>query len=102
MKRSTRPQWPKVLGVIAVLIPIAAPKLWRTLNREGRATHLFDRFVERIDHTIGWHRLPTWLSVISLIGIRHTLRQQNLYSTDTPGIPEPAPPHARCGIRWLP
>ena len=92
MKRSTRPQWPKVLGVIAVLIPIAAPKLWRTLNREGRATHLFDRFVERIDHTIGWHRLPTWLSVISLIGIRHTLRQQNLYSTDTPGIPEPAPP----------
>jgi hypothetical protein len=92
MKKSPRTRWPKILALTTVLILIAAPKLWSVLNRGGRVVRLFDRLVERIDHAVGWHRLPTWLSVISLIGIRQTLRQQNLYSTDTSGIPEPTPP----------
>ncbi len=44
-------------------------------------SRLFHRVVTRLDHRTGWHRLPTILGVISLVGIRNRLRRQNLYDT---------------------
>ena len=41
----------------------------------------FNRATEVVDRTIGWHRLPTPLGLVVLIGVRNTLRKKNLYDT---------------------
>jgi hypothetical protein len=47
------------------------------------------RAAEAVDHRVGWHRLPTPLGLLSLVGIRDTLREVNLH--DTHLVPPPAP-----------
>jgi hypothetical protein len=47
------------------------------------------RAAETVDHRVGWHRLPTPLGLLSLVGIRDTLREVNLH--DTHLVPPPAP-----------
>jgi Animal haem peroxidase len=39
-----------------------------------------------IDHRIGWHRLPVWLGLLVLVGIRSRLRLENLTHTSA-GLP---------------
>ncbi|HZZ95629.1 MAG TPA: peroxidase family protein [Jatrophihabitantaceae bacterium] len=39
----------------------------------------FDELTEKIDHSIPWYRMPKVLGLVDLIGLRNTLRQQNLY-----------------------
>ncbi len=58
-------------------------------------SRLFSSIVTRIDHQKGWHRLPTPLAVLSLVGIRSRLRRQNLYDTGVPPHTGPAEVPAR-------
>jgi hypothetical protein len=53
-------------------------------------SRLFRSVVTRIDHRKGWHRLPTPLAVLSLVGIRGRLRDENLYDTGVPPHAGPA------------
>jgi hypothetical protein len=50
-----------------------------------------------LDRRVGWDRLPKWIGVVALIGIRTRLRRENLYDTETvkplppaDGVPERA------------
>lgn len=45
---------------------------WRAFNAAGQA----------LDDRRGWHRLPTPLGLLVLIGVRNILRQRNLHDTD--------------------
>jgi hypothetical protein len=38
---------------------------------------------DSIDRRIGWHRLPRPLGILTLVGLRHHLRERNLYDTNT-------------------
>ena len=43
---------------------------------------------EAVDKKVGWHNVrPTLLGVLTLVGVRDRLRQQNLFDT---GLPEPS------------
>ncbi len=52
----------------------------------------FQRLVTAIDHWTGWHRLPTPLALVSLIGIRNRLRHRNLHDSGSTvtSMPDPA------------
>ena len=50
---------------------------------------------ERLDRRFGWQRLPYYVGLATLIGLRERLRQHNLYSTGVPGVDRPQPPGAR-------
>jgi hypothetical protein len=39
-----------------------------------------------IDHWIGWHRLPAWMGLLVLVGLRSRLRERNLVHTSL-GLP---------------
>jgi Animal haem peroxidase len=56
---------------------------------------LYDRLATEVDHHIGWFKLPKPLGLLDLIGIRNTLREQNLYDTSRePSVNTPeAPPY---------
>jgi hypothetical protein len=43
---------------------------------------IYDGIAQALDRRFGWHRLPTWLGLLVLIGVRTILRQRNLYDTD--------------------
>lgn len=45
-----------------------------------------------LDHRYGWDKLPVPLGLLSIAGLRATLRAQNLVDTNTPGHP-PSPAH---------
>jgi hypothetical protein len=47
---------------------------------------------EHLDRRFGWHRLPRWLGILTLLGLRTRLRTQNLYD---PGLPPLPPPPGR-------
>jgi hypothetical protein len=56
---------------------------------------LYDGLTEWLDKKIGWPRMPLPLALLTLIGLRHRLREQNLYDTgrgalDRPDISEHA------------
>jgi hypothetical protein len=44
-------------------------------------TRAFTAATEAVDRRFGWHRLPTPLGIVTLVGIRLRLREQNLYDT---------------------
>jgi Animal haem peroxidase len=50
---------------------------------------------ERLDRRFGWQRLPYYVGLATLVGLRERLRQRNLYSTGVPGVSSPEPPTAR-------
>jgi hypothetical protein len=56
---------------------------------------LLSAVATRVDHLIGWHRLPWPPGIVTLIGIRNRLRRQNLYDTGVPDRDEAVPQ------RWL-
>src|SRR5690606_5664456 len=43
---------------------------------------------------VPWHRLPTWVGAVSLIGTRRELREKNLHNTEVVDLvaPDGAPP----------
>ncbi len=50
--------------------------------RSGLFWRLFDAVSQALDRRIGWHRLPTPLGLLSLIGVRNILRRRNLFDTE--------------------
>src|SRR4051812_34323177 len=50
-----------------------------------------------LDHKVGWWRVPKPLGLAALVGLRNTLRQRNLYDTET--APREAPPLPRFDVR---
>jgi hypothetical protein len=84
----------KLLRIVAkvAVVGYAVSKTLAILNHEGKLTRLFDDTCEKLDRRVGWDRLPTLLSTLTLVGLRHILRRDNLYDTASPGVPEPPPP----------
>ncbi|HEX5417811.1 MAG TPA: peroxidase family protein, partial [Chloroflexota bacterium] len=76
-------------------------------------TRLFVSLAQRVDQQVGWDKLPVPLGLLTLIGLRIRLRQQNLYDTSPPetvkapvvhlGTPSAAvsepPPSSEPGVR---
>lgn len=66
----------------------------------GRLQRLGQAVAGELDRRIGWHRLPRFVGVPVLIGLRDRLRQHNLHDTDVQ--PASAPPTAPpMEPRWL-
>ena len=95
----------KVLTPALIAGGIAASFLLvRLLRRPAvkrRLGELFDDFCTRVDQGVGWSTLPTVGGLVTLVGIRNTLRAHNLYDT---GVPEetaanPLPTHPNVD-RW--
>ena len=79
------------VGGIA-LAAILIPKVIRFL-RSPQAEDAAEDLTEAVDHKVGWHTLPTPLGLLSLVEMRHRLRQKNLYSTEKPGaLADTSPP----------
>ena len=76
-------------GALAIY---AAPSVVRIIAKRTSFTSLFHKFCEKVDHTVGWDKLPTPLGLVTLIGIRNTLREQNLYDTTPARSALPTPP----------
>ncbi len=55
-------------------------------------TRFYSRLTEAVDKSIGWHRLPLPLALLTLIGLRFRLRAKNLYDTYI-GKREPVTPN---------
>jgi len=82
-------------GIVAGLVykrltqPAAEPSGYR----RGLGWQLYDGASAAADRCVGWDKLPTPLGLLTLIGLRNILRQQNLYDTsgeparDTPPLP---------------
>lgn len=79
---------------------VIKPALRRTVGgaqpkpRESILGRAWAATAEYLDHTFGWHRLPKYLGLAVLLGLRTTLRKENLYDTShlpTHDAPE-APP----------
>ncbi len=49
--------------------------------RSGIGWRVFDRVAQTLDQRRGWHRLPLGPGLVTLIGVRNTLRKQNLHDT---------------------
>jgi hypothetical protein len=62
--------------------------------RTGLGWRILDKASGAIDRTIGWHRLPVPLGLLTLIGVRNVLRRENLHDTNSlPATGEaPLPP----------
>ena len=63
----------------------------------SRISRLFESVSTKVDHRVGWYRLPTLFGLVSLVGIRKRLRRHNLVDTGSPptGPLPPAPPRYR-------
>ena len=64
-----------LLGAGAATV-FVAPRVWRFMNRKFALSERFNRACELLDHRVGWDKLPTPIGLVSLIGIRHTLREK--------------------------
>ena len=64
-------------------MPIAAAKK-STADRPFHLNPLwraYDAVADRVDHKIGWPRLPKHLGLADLVGVRNALREENLHDT---------------------
>ncbi len=62
-------------------------------DRPGVFERLYDKAAESVDHKVGWDKLPEPLGLLDLIGIRETLRAENLYDTSRqPSVNPVTPP----------
>ncbi|MGZ4318458.1 MAG: peroxidase family protein [Gaiellaceae bacterium] len=52
----------------------------------GLFSRAFSGTMEAVDRKVGWHRLPTPVGLLALLGIRNRLRAENLHDT---GVPDP-------------
>ena len=61
-------------------------------------TTLYDAAAQALDQKLRWHKLPLWIGLAILGGLRDTLRSSNLFGTYTakspyPGVASPAGTH---------
>ncbi|WIM99604.1 peroxidase family protein [Actinoplanes oblitus] len=57
------------------------PELSRVARTRRQLAELYMATSEYLDSRIGWDRLPTALGLSTLLGLRHRLRERNLYDT---------------------
>ena len=76
-------------------------KLLRRPDVKRRLSDAFDRACTDLDQRVGWSTLPTVGALVTLIGVRNTLRGNNLYDTGVPQVTaeNPLPPHTNVE-RW--
>ena len=100
MSWPSKKSWIRTAGLIGlgVLIGLAVVEVtgYRSRGNARRRVSLLNRLLGRITQFITkfvpWYRLPRPLGVMSLVGIRATLRQKNLHDTDVlPSVEQPAP-----------
>ncbi|KHL17816.1 heme peroxidase [Mumia flava] len=60
--------------------------------KAGIFGRVFNAAVEKLDHKLPWYKLPKPLGLVALIGIRNTLRQENLQDTSRLPAVEPVQP----------
>ena len=69
-----------LLGVLTALVAARSSK-----PQAGYRTSLFWRVYDRLsawaDRKWGWDRLPRWLGLLDLVGLRNVLRRENLHDT---------------------
>ena len=59
----------------------------RTKSTADRPFHLnplwraYDAVADAVDHKLGWPRLPKYLGLANLVGVRNVLREHNLHDT---------------------
>jgi hypothetical protein len=72
MSNSATMKWLKVMGLlgIGVVAVTKGPKLVRYVSRKARLSETFDNAVEKVDHSVGWDRLPPAVGLLALVGIR--------------------------------
>jgi hypothetical protein len=76
-------------------------KVLRRPQVKRKLGDLFDDACTRLDQRVGWSTLPTVGGLLTLVGIRNTLRQNNLYDTGVPQVTaeNPLPTHENVK-RW--
>src|SRR5215218_6271781 len=68
--------------------------------RDTPLWRLYDSVAQRLDHRVGWYRLPKWVGLAVLVGVRNILRQRNLH--DTRKIPtQNEPPVPPFDVRFM-
>jgi hypothetical protein len=68
----------------------------RVVSKQRLSHRVLVLFAQFLDHKVGWDKLPTLLGILTLVGIRQRLREQNLFDTGVgPAKVELADP------RWL-
>jgi len=92
----TGTNWLKLIGLVGIgaVAVSKGPKLIRRIIRKGRLASIYNKAAECVDHRVGWDNLPPILGLATLAGIRNTLREKNLYDTNSaPSIPslDPVP-----------
>ncbi len=85
MIRLTATGWLKLLGLVGLgyVAVTKGPQLLRRVSSDKRRSQLFNGLAERVDHSVGWDKLPPPLGLATLAGIRNKLRAENLYDTNT-------------------
>ncbi len=51
------------------------------MKRPGFFSKVFTDLTEALDKSIGWSRMPKMLGILTLVGLRHRLRERNLHDT---------------------
>jgi hypothetical protein len=76
-------------------------KLFRSSEAKQKLGELFDRSCTSRDQKEGWSTLPTVGGLVTLVGVRNTLRAHNLYDTGVPEVTDqnPLPTHENVG-QW--
>jgi hypothetical protein len=66
MSKSSAVNWLKVLGVLGlgVVAVTQGPKLLRRISNKKRLARRFHGVVERVDHSVGWDKLPRVASIL--------------------------------------
>ncbi len=64
-------------------------------------TRLFTRLTQSVDWSVGWHHLPRLLGLGDLVGLRITLREQNLYDTARAGTSPASSPAGKENASYL-
>jgi hypothetical protein len=68
----------------------------RAVSKHRLSHRVLVFLAQLLDHKVGWDRLPTWLGIPTLVGLRKSLREHNLFDTGVaPAKAELADP------RWL-
>jgi Animal haem peroxidase len=49
--------------------------------RSSLVWRVYDGVAQLLDHAVGWHKLPKWLGLLVLVGVRNILRKRNLFDT---------------------
>lgn len=76
-------------------------KLFRSSEAKQKLGELFDQGCTSLDQKEGWSTLPTVGGLVTLVGVRNTLRAHNLYDTGVPEVTDqnPLPTHENVG-QW--